>query len=136
MNEPQTYTIPLKAVSENEWRSELRFAPHRYDKHYSKFKSDVTMILRSQRNKMRYAPFTVPVEIRYTFFFRSTTRRDLDNYIGGAKIITDALKGIAFDDDNSARVSFRDTTIFTGADEDGIEIKITPQKPKEKTHEN
>ena len=36
--------------------------------------------------------FEVPVKIRYKLFFRSTRNRDYDNYIGGTKYITDALK--------------------------------------------
>jgi hypothetical protein len=36
--------------------------------------------------------FTEPVRLVYVLSFTSAQRRDLDNYIGGTKLITDALK--------------------------------------------
>lgn len=36
--------------------------------------------------------FQKPVEILYTITFKDVRTRDLDNYIGGTKYITDALK--------------------------------------------
>lgn len=36
--------------------------------------------------------FMVPVKVQYTIRFSSTQKRDLDNYIGGTKYVTDSLK--------------------------------------------
>lgn len=36
--------------------------------------------------------FLVPVKLIYILCFTSSQRRDIDNYIGGTKLITDALK--------------------------------------------
>jgi len=38
------------------------------------------------------AIFTEPVILRYVLAFPSNRKRDLDNYIGGTKYVTDALK--------------------------------------------
>ena len=36
--------------------------------------------------------FCRPVRIKYVISFISTRRRDVDNYVGGTKLVTDALK--------------------------------------------
>ena len=50
--------------------------------------------------------FLKPVKLSYAISFSSNRKRDLDNYIGGTKYITDALKkNFFFRDDSSWVVS-------------------------------
>lgn len=42
--------------------------------------------------KARKIVFTVPVNLVYVLGFTAQHRRDIDNYIGGTKLITDSLK--------------------------------------------
>ena len=43
------------------------------------------------QNRRKYV-FVNPVRIVYTLSFRSNRKRDLDNYIGGTKYVTDAIR--------------------------------------------
>jgi Holliday junction resolvase RusA-like endonuclease len=56
--------------------------------------------------------FLNPVKISYVLYFPNEIRRDLDNYLGGTKYITDALKRTFFTRDDykwlqDINISFR-----------------------------
>lgn len=68
--------------------------------------------------------FTNPVKILYTLTFDSSRPRDLDNYIGGTKYITDALKKTFFLRDDAAMLKAIEIQ-FKNAEKEGTTITIT-----------
>jgi hypothetical protein len=68
--------------------------------------------------------FQHPVELTYILSFALNRQRDRDNYIGGTKYITDALKRTFFFRDDAEWIR-KIEVIFAAAPREGTEIIIT-----------
>jgi Holliday junction resolvase RusA-like endonuclease len=66
--------------------------------------------------------FMNPVKICYVLSFNSARPRDLDNYIGGTKYITDALKKTFFIRDDAAWVKSIEVQFVNGKEQTQITI--------------
>lgn len=66
--------------------------------------------------------FLNPVKIYYVLSFNSIRPRDLDNYIGGTKYITDALKKTFFIRDDAAWVKSIEVQFIPGKEQTQIII--------------
>lgn len=61
-------------------------------------------LIRTEWVRMRRPKFTGPVELYYWLEFDTYRHRDFDNYVGGTKPLTDALKGTFIVDDSAKHV--------------------------------
>jgi len=79
--------------------------------------------------KARKFVFTVPVNLIYMLGFTAKHRRDIDNYIGGTKLITDALKRtFLFRDDSEWVKSIQVRFIKSGIEETVVLIEEALEK--------
>jgi Holliday junction resolvase RusA-like endonuclease len=88
----QKFVLPFVARSLNQWTRQHRFKAAREKKRIGAI---TRACLLSQGARL----FHGPVEIEFLLVFRTNRNRDIDNY--GQKFVTDALKGVIIEDDNS-----------------------------------
>lgn len=67
--------------------------------------------------------FNVPVNVIYVISFGTKRNRDLDNYIGGTKFVTDALKRTFIPEDNTEWLKKIQVEFLTGKPETKIIIE-------------
>lgn len=88
-------TLPFPISANRYWRSDRRRPqPYRSDE-ATDYKKAVALYF-DQQNTARLEPLTGDVRM-FCYFYRFNAARDLDNCI---KVMTDALNGLAYADDN------------------------------------
>ncbi|MDD4980678.1 MAG: RusA family crossover junction endodeoxyribonuclease [Candidatus Omnitrophica bacterium] len=68
--------------------------------------------------------FLKPIKVLYIITFNSNRTRDLDNYIGGTKFITDALKKTFFFRDDAAHLKAIEVQ-FVNGEKEGTTVIIS-----------
>jgi len=89
------------------------------------WQNGVGLVVNAAMNRGKYKKFDVPVKVNILLMFKKKRRRDIDNY--APKWLLDVLKGKCFVDDSS-EWCVPSVEIFSGAEEDGMVIRITPMK--------
>lgn len=70
--------------------------------------------------------FNAPVQLLYILSFPEKRLRDVDNYIGGTKLITDALKKTFLSRDDSEWVTQISVKFIQGREETTVIIERSP----------
>jgi len=118
INEPEEETLDW--IEFSVWRLppslNVMFRQHWSVRHREQEAWDKIIYLEWLRNGR--VVFDVPVKIKYRLFFRHRRGRDYDNYVGGTKYITDALKRTFITRDDAEWV--KGIEVFFAEDREGI----------------